>query len=46
MEFYPNDLVKEFPEVELDQMKQNKLTTLKSSNNFSNDPIEKYFKWN
>jgi hypothetical protein len=46
MEFYPDDLVKEFPEVELDINKQTKFKASSASINVVNDPINKYFKWN
>jgi hypothetical protein len=46
MEFYPDDLIKEFPEVELDPVKPAKFTTIKASHNLANEPINKYFKWN
>ncbi|CAF0810827.1 unnamed protein product [Brachionus calyciflorus] len=46
MEFYPNDLIKEFPEVEIDSIKSTKFQLMKASANLSNDPIDKYFIWN
>ena len=46
MEFYPDDLIKEYNEVEIDLVKQTKFTTTKASINLMNDPINKYFKWN
>jgi hypothetical protein len=46
MEFYPEDLIKEYPEVEIEPMKAQKFTTIGASMKLANDPIEKYFKWN
>ncbi len=46
MEFYPEDLIKEYPEVELEPAKQQKFATVKASMTVANDPIDKYFKWN
>lgn len=46
MEFYPNDLIKEYPEVEIDTQKPTKFNMIKASSNFTNDPIEKFFIWN
>ncbi|RNA08507.1 hypothetical protein BpHYR1_032338 [Brachionus plicatilis] len=46
MEFYPNDLIKEFPEVEIDAPKPTKFGMIKASANLINDPIEKFFIWN
>jgi hypothetical protein len=46
MEYYPHDLIKEFPEVNIDSIKPSKYVPLKASVSLINDPIEKYFKWN
>ncbi len=46
MEFYPDDLLKEFKEVELEPLKPVKLTTTKASQRLIDEPIDKYFKWN
>jgi hypothetical protein len=46
MEFYPEDLIKEYPEVELEQPKQPKFSCIKASATLTNDPVDKYFKWN
>jgi hypothetical protein len=46
MEFYPNDLYKEYPEVEIESIKTNKIQTINTSNNIISNPIENYFKWN
>lgn len=46
MEFYPNDLIKEFPEVEIDAPKPTKFSMLKASANLATDPIDKFFIWN
>lgn len=46
MEFYPEDLIKEFPEVEIETTKPIKLTAAKASMSLADDPKEKYFKWN
>ena len=46
MEFYPNDLIKEFPEINVDLVKPQKQVTFKASLALINDPIDKYFKWN
>ena len=46
MEFYPNDLIKEFTEVSVEYLKPPKLVPLKASISLINDPIDKYFKWN
>ena len=46
MEFYPEDLIKEFPEVELEPVKPVKYLTIKASQNLVDEPINKYFNWN
>jgi hypothetical protein len=46
MEFYPEDLIKEYPEVEIEPAKAPKSTTIKASMTVANDPIDKYFNWN
>lgn len=46
MEFYPNDLIKEYPEIEIDTPKATKFSMIKASTNLTNDPIEKFFIWN
>jgi hypothetical protein len=45
MEFYPKDLIKEFPEVYIDMPKPQKIAPMKASMSVINDPIEKYFQW-
>ena len=46
MEFYPDDLLKEFKEVELEPLKVMKFYTSKASQRLIDEPIDKYFKWN
>ena len=46
MEFYPKDLIKEFPEVYIELPKPQKIVPLKASMSLMNDPIDKYFQWN
>ena len=46
MEFYPKDLIKEFPEVYVDMPKPQKIAPMKASMSLMTDPIEKYFQWN
>jgi hypothetical protein len=46
MEFYPNDLYKEYPEVDIECIKTNKTQTINASNNLISNPIDNYFKWN
>ena len=43
MEFYPNDLIKEYAEIDIEPCKHIKYSTIKASNNLTNDPINKYF---
>jgi hypothetical protein len=46
MEFYPNDLIKEYPAIEIEYQKPSKVSTAQTSTNIVQNPIENYFKWN
>jgi hypothetical protein len=46
MEFYPEDLIKEYPEIEVEPVKAPKIQTMKSSLKVTNNPINNYFEWN
>ncbi len=46
MEFYPPDLIKEYPEVELEPQKKAKPTTIKASDFIIYDAAQNFFKWN
>ncbi len=46
MEFYPENLIKEYPEIEIDIVKPSKIKTMKAAINLTNNPINNYFKWN
>lgn len=46
MEYYPTDLVKEYPAVEIEPIKTSKVTTIKASKFISEEPLRDYFKWN
>lgn len=46
MEFYPDDLIKEYPEIEIEPLKTQKLHTMKAAVGVANSPLNNYFKWN
>jgi hypothetical protein len=47
MEFYPDNLIREYPQVELESAKPAaKFNAMKASTDLADDPIDKYFKWN
>jgi hypothetical protein len=46
MDFYPDDLIKEYPEIEIDPIKPPKVQTMKAAMYVTNNPINNYFKWN
>jgi hypothetical protein len=46
MEYYPNDLVKEYATIEIESIKQSKLATVKASKFIAEEPLRDYFKWN
>lgn len=46
MEYYPNDLFKEYSEVEIESIKNTKIQTISASQNIIYNPIENHFKWN
>ena len=46
MEYFPADLYKEHPGVEIENVKVSKPQTIKASTQIIEQPINSYFKWN